>query len=117
MFRQNDNKKLFSTLFLGVYLFVALFAQSFHQHGSSVSLGFKNIQSETTFSEAKDFSHSASCIWCHFVWSGNSVVPEVLALSFYQFVAISEVQEFAVADYSFQKPYQLYLRGPPLYHL
>lgn len=115
MFRNKDIAKFLSTLFLGVYLFVALFAQGLHQHNSPVLLKFAKKDTEKTFSKETLAGHSASCIWCHFLSTGHSVIPAEFPLAFSEAEAVSVVNWFVAHGFNSQSLTAFYLRGPPVY--
>ena len=109
-----QNKTLFSALFLGVYLFVALFSQNFHEHGSNdyfKKFNFKKVEKSVSSSSVQeDLDH---CLSCHFLQEGKIFFGRNFS---YEFHYIEEFQKQNFAQkFSFYQTQRLhfYLRGPP----
>lgn len=99
---------------MSIYLFVVLFSQNLHNHGSGLVLKdfhFKKI--EKTFSTSTHSSEFTDCLSCHIIHDGNSLVPQDFSYSFnnlkYAEQLLSEVQ----LQYHSQNTSVLFLRGPP----
>jgi len=109
MFCKKSSKELFSAFFLALYFFVVLFSQSFHNH-SGFSFSADPVKKEYHSVASSDLSN---CLSCHFLHTGNSLVPQDFEINFtstqfYQQL-LSEVQ----LPYHFAQTQVLFLRGPP----
>ena len=107
-------RRFLATLFTGVYLFVALFSQNFHNHGSGEvfkDFNFKKI--EKTYSNSSFAKNYTDCLSCHLLHDAHSLIPEVFALP----IAISNAfqqQVFAYQQrFSTLEILSIQLRGPP----
>ncbi|WP_312825920.1 hypothetical protein [Epilithonimonas sp.] len=107
-------KNFISVFFAAMYLFVALFSSKLHNHeGESYfrDSGFK--KTEKSISKEVSKSQSGDCLACHFLATGNSLVPEEFVFHFENHTNEAQqtfsVQEkiWSATKYSFQ------LRGPP----
>lgn len=118
MLKKEFIKKLFCALMATVYLFVVLFSQKFHNHGSGKEFqGFHFVKKENTITKAKFSVENIDCLACHIASDGHAVFPEVFNQK------ISFVSEFSVPKPEIQSLY-LYKRselstqrGPPAYSL
>lgn len=114
MFRKNKIQQIFAPIFAGVYLFVVLFSQSFHHHGSGAAFkDFNFKKSEKTFTSNPQLENYSECLSCHILHTGNSLVPEyfnfaVVPVSEFQRELFSFQQRFAKRDF-----FSYQLRGPP----
>ncbi len=116
MLRNKKNQKYLASLFSAIYLFVALFSQSFHDHGSGEA--FKDYQStkaDRTFTDSGTVTHYADCLYCHIVHEGKYISsPEF----FFDAISSEEFQlEFFTVENSFKSIslYNFHPRGPPLF--
>lgn len=115
MVREIEFKRIFATFFGGVYIFVALFSQNFHHHGSAeIFKDFHFKKSEKTFSTDTSVEVFSDCLSCHILHTGNFLVPQDFQLSFLQFgdfqkQIFSYQQRFAKREF-----FYLPLRGPPV---
>ncbi len=107
-------RQFLATLFTGVYLFVALFSQNFHNHGSGeVFKDFHFKKSEKTFSESSFYQNFSDCLSCHILHDGNFLVPEVFQ------VTIANSIDFQQQVFAYQQRFSkleflcIQLRGPP----
>jgi len=107
-------QKIISVFFTAMYVFVALFSSELHNHkGESFfkDSGFK--KTEKSISKEISGNQSGDCLACHFLATGNSLVPEQFTFHFenhtQQTEQIISVQEkiWAQTKFTFQ------LRGPP----
>ena len=114
MFRENTIQKITSTLFSGVYLFIVLFSQNFHEHHRGDL--FKNFhfkKSEKTFTSSHATKAYSDCLSCHFTHDGNAFLTKNNVLVFQstkQFkksVFNYSIGAFCSFSFYFQK------RGPP----
>lgn len=89
MLRNKKNHQFLATLFTAVYLFVALFSQNFHNHGSGeVFKGFHFIKVEKTFTEAPVAISFTDCLSCHILHEGKFIPSQGFvfsAISIYDF--------------------------------
>ena len=118
MVKNKGSQKMLATLFALVYLFVALFSQNFHEHGSGVV--FKDFQikkSEKSFTTSSTVANYSDCLSCHILHDGK-------------FVNFSEISFSAISAKNFQSEITsplcsttrleisfVYLRGPPLFFI
>gem|GEM_PF-193203 len=114
MLRKSYIKKLFSTFVSALYLFVVLFSQDFHNHGNIPM--FKNSDSgkfEKSYSKSDLKSDSSNCLSCHFLYTGNSLIPQEFDFEF------SVSGDCKDENFSYEsrlivsQPQALFLRGPP----
>ena len=114
MLREKKSKNIFATLFGSVYIFVALFSQNFHHHGSAeVFKDFHFKKTEKTFSTNTSVEVFSECLSCHILHTGNSLVPQDFQFSFvkandFQKQIFAYQQRFAKREF-----FYLQLRGPP----
>ena len=72
MLRNRNSQKFLATLFAAVYLFVALFSQNFHDHGSGeVFKHFHFTKVDKTFTTTSDIGHYSECLSCHILHEGK----------------------------------------------
>lgn len=111
---KREHKTWFSTFLLGLYLFVALFSQNFHEHGSSdyfKKFNFKKVEKSVSKSDIQnDFDH---CLSCHFLHEGKVFLGGNFSYEFH-FIEDFQQENFS-QDFSFYQTQLLhfYLRGPP----
>lgn len=114
IFKESRNLKSFvSKLLFGIYFF-ALFSSSFHSHDSAdVFIGFNLKKTENTISKNLAKEKAGDCLACHFLATGNTLIPEEFSITFgvytHQVEQIIAVQEriWSQTKFSFR------LRGPP----
>ena len=114
MLRNPALQKLFSTIFTGVYLFVELFSQNFHDHGSGeVFKDFHFQKTEKTFTTSHLSPDLKDCLSCHFLHGGKTLVPDHFSFDFSKFLDFKE--QFFAFQQRFSKLDIFYfqLRGPP----
>jgi len=107
-------QKSISVFFAVMYMFVALFSSQLHHHnGESFykDSGFK--KTEKSISKEVSQSQSGDCLACHFLATGNSLVPEEFVFHFENHTNEAQ-QTFSVQKkiWSATK-YTFQLRGPP----
>ncbi|MCY0968666.1 hypothetical protein [Chryseobacterium wangxinyae] len=114
IFKESRNLKSFvSKLLFGIYFF-ALFSSSFHSHESSdvfVGFNFKKTENNISKSDAKE--KAGDCLACHFLATGNTLVPEEFNFTFENYT--QEVQQILTLQEKIwsQTKYTFQLRGPP----
>lgn len=118
MLRNKKNQKFLASLFAAVYLFVALFSQSFHDHGSGeVFKDFHFTKADKTFTSSSEVAHYADCLSCHILHEGKYISAQGFffkAISFEEFqLEIGETERIfkPLALFNFQ------LRGPPVFFI
>nr|WP_314494922.1 hypothetical protein [uncultured Chryseobacterium sp.] len=106
-------KSFVSRLLFGIYFF-ALFSSSFHSHDTSdVFIGFNLKKTENNFSKNPAREKAGDCLACHFLATGNTLIPEEFSFTFgnctYEVERIISAQEkiWSQTKFTFQ------LRGPP----
>ena len=114
MLRNRKSQKFLATLFASVYLFVALFSQSFHEHGSGeVFKDFHFTKVAKTFTSAPEVSHYADCLSCHILHEGKYVTAQEF---FFSAISLEVLQSEIFVTESTFIPLTLFnflLRGPP----
>lgn len=114
MLRNKTYRRFAAVLFTGVYLFVALFSQNFHNHGSGeVFRDFNFKKTEKTFSSGHFSTDYTDCLSCHILHDAHSLVPED-----FQFSVLGNEefrnQIFAYGQrFSKLEIFYFQLRGPP----
>jgi hypothetical protein len=118
MLRNTKSQKFLASLFTAVYLFVALFSQNFHDHGSGeVFKDFHFTKVEKTFTNSSKAVHYADCLSCHILHEGKYINSQEFFFS-----AIS-VKDFHLEIFTFEKTfhplalYNFHLRGPPAFFI
>ncbi|MGZ5272976.1 MAG: hypothetical protein ACXWCA_01520 [Kaistella sp.] len=114
MLRIKTYQRCASVIFTAVYLFVALFAQNFHNHGSGEvfkDFNFKNT--EKTYSTSHFSQEFTDCLSCHLLHDGNSLLPEDFQIVFnnpddFQKEIFAYAQRFSKLEIYYSQ-----LRGPP----
>ena len=114
MFREKKVAKIFAPFFAGVYLFVVLFSQNFHHHGSGeVFKDFHFKKSEKTYTINHQLENYSDCLSCHILHAGNSLLPQD-----FNFILLKSA-DFQKEIVSFEKRiekcdfFNFQLRGPP----
>ena len=114
MLKKREHHRILALLFAALYLFVALFSQNFHNHGSGeIYKDYHFKKAEKTFSANTKAAEYTDCLSCHILHDGKYAVPEQFFLSF-GFTAIFQIQfsetEKKISQFSY---FNLQLRGPP----
>ena len=114
MLKNKNTQTFLATLFTGVYLFVVLFSQNFHNHGSGeVFKDFNFKKSEKTYSKGHFAQEFSDCLSCHLLHDGHSLLPEDFQLAFIQTDDFQK-EIFAYAQrFSRLEIRYFELRGPP----
>jgi len=114
IFRENRNLKSFiSKLLFGIY-FLALFSQSFHHHDpADIFKGFNLKKTENAMKEAVAKNKAGDCLACHFLATGNTLVPEEFSLTFDHVSCESELLIAIQERLWKQTKFTFRLRGPP----
>lgn len=114
MLRDKTYRNFFSLLFMSIYLFVVLFSQNLHNHGSGLVLkDFHFQKSEKIFTQSAYSSQSTDCLSCHILHDGNSLVPQDFSYSFKNFKYAEQLLSEVQLSYYSAQPQVLFLRGPP----
>ncbi|MFN1216577.1 hypothetical protein ACKW6Q_06265 [Chryseobacterium kwangjuense] len=114
IFKESRNLKNFiSKLLFGIY-FIALFSQSFHHHDTVdyfKSFNLKKTENTITKAFAKD--KPGDCLACHFLATGNTLIPEEFNFTFEHFT--HEVKQTIALQEKIwsQTKFTFQLRGPP----
>ena len=118
MLRNRKSQKFLASLFAAVYLFVALFSQSFHDHGSGeVFKDFHFTKADKTFTNSSEAAHYADCLSCHILHEGKFVNAQefsfsTIAIEDYQLKIITAEKSFKLLSlFNFQE------RGPPTFFI
>lgn len=118
MLRIKTYHKYAAVIFTAVYLFVALFSQNFHNHGSGeVFKDFNFKKTEKTYSSSHPAQDFTDCLSCHVLHDGNSLIPVGLQFSLNQHVDFQK--EIFAYEQRFSKLEIFYfqLRGPPTHFI
>lgn len=114
MLRNRNSQKSLASLFATVYVFVALFSQNFHEHGSGEMFkDFHFTKVEKTFTSSATVAHYSDCLSCHILHEGK-----YLGFQDFLFSAIS-VEEFQLPIFAAAETFvpitifDCFLRGPP----
>ncbi|MDR6404670.1 MULTISPECIES: hypothetical protein [Chryseobacterium] len=114
IFKESRNLKNFiSKLLFGIY-FLALFSQNFHNHSSEeVFKNFSFKKTENTISKNAVKEKAGDCLACHFMATGNTLVPEEFSFSFESYT--HEVEQILAVQEKIwsQTKFTFQLRGPP----
>lgn len=114
MLRNRKSQKFLASLFTAVYLFVALFSQSFHDHGSGeVFKDFHFTKAEKTFTKSTEVAHYADCLSCHILHEGKYVNSQEF---FFSAISGEDFHLEIFTEESTFSPLSLFnfhLRGPP----
>lgn len=111
---EQSYRKIFSSCCVVLYLFVALFSQNFHNHGSGlVFKDFNFKKSEKTFTESHLVQEFTDCLSCHFLHDGLTLIPDVFKINF------NTSEDFRKEIFAYQQRFSVLeifcfnLRGPP----
>ena len=114
MFRRKETKQIFATLITALYLFVALFSQNFHDHEKIVNFSTSDSSSvEKNTSHSQLQADSGNCLSCHFLYTGNSFIPQEFSFEFHRIKFVAEKICTFDAPIVTIATRVLYLRGPP----
>lgn len=114
MLPNNKSKQFMASLFATVYLFVALFSQSFHDHGSGeVFKDFHFTKSEKTFTNSSAVSNYTECLSCHVLHEGKYFSSNPFHFSTYSFLQVQSEIVTAQTKAYVESLTSYYLRGPP----
>ena len=114
MLRENKLRRIFAVLFTAIYLFVTLFSQNFHHHGSAqIFKDFHFKKSEKTYSPTNFAESLSECLSCHILHTGNSLVPQDFQFSFVKVVDFQhQIFEYQ-RSFAILELFHFQLRGPP----
>ena len=114
MLRNKNSRNFIAVLFAAFYLFVALFAQNFHDHGKGQI--FKDChftKAEKTFTDASSVETSSDCLSCHLLYTGKYIGQEGFIFSAVKPVEEGrEIPDFS-PSFSSPLPSVFHSRGPP----
>jgi len=114
IFKESRQLKSFiSKLMFGIYFF-ALFSSSFHSHDSSdVFIGFNLKKTENTISKNLAKEKVGDCLACHFLATGNTLIPEEFNFTLEHYT--HEVEQILTVQERIwsQTKFTFQLRGPP----
>lgn len=103
-----------AVIFAALYLFVALFSQNFHNHGSGeVFKDFNFKKSEKTYSPGHLSQEFTDCLSCHLLHDGHSLVSEDFQFKFVQPDDFQKEISAYTQRFSKLKFFSFQLRGPP----
>ena len=105
-------KKELALLLSCLYLFVALFSQTFHKH-LEISLGDSVKEMFSKNQDAKIGSDKTSCLSCHFLHTHFSDVPEDFSFKFLSTLIYEREISAYESRFAEVVPTTFYLRGPP----
>ena len=114
IFKGTRSFKIFlSRLMFGIYFF-ALFSQTFHDHDFSDTLKVFNLKkSENSISKTDGAKEKADCLACHFIATGNVLLPEEFSYAIIQHTQ-DATQSFSVQEKVWSNTkFTRQLRGPP----
>lgn len=118
MLRNKKGQKFLASLFTAVYIFVALFSQNFHNHGSGeIFKDFHFTKVEKTFTNSAQAVHYADCLSCHILHEGKYINSQEF---FFSAISIEDFQlEIFSAKKSFNSLalYTYQVRGPPVFFI
>ncbi|WP_292008565.1 hypothetical protein [Chryseobacterium sp.] len=102
-----------SKLLFGIY-FIALFSQSFHNHDAVDYFKSYNLKkADHSASKSLNTEKAGDCLACHFLATGNFIVPEEFHFSFDNYEHEIE-QTIAIQERIWsQTKFTFQLRGPP----
>lgn len=115
MHRSPKYRAMIATFFTGVYIFVALFSQNFHTHGSDRVFHESHFKkTEKSFSASAHFTEFTDCLACHIFHEGKVLLPQefsIFTLSFSEF----QTETFAYERHAVTTEISHHhLRGPPV---
>ncbi len=104
-----------AVIFAALYLFVALFSQNFHNHGSGeVFKDFNFKKSEKTYSKGHFAQEFTDCLSCHLLHDGHSLLPEDFQWTFAQSDDFQKEISAYTQRFSKLEFFSFQLRGPPV---
>lgn len=115
MHRETKYRAITATLLTGVYIFVALFSQNFHTHGSENIFQENHFKkTEKSFSASAHFNEFSDCLACHLFHEGKVLLPKEFAL-FTNLSQAFKTKTFAYEQHAVTSaiPF-IHLRGPPV---
>lgn len=103
-------RRIFSVLFLMGYIFVAFFAQQFHDHEHHSDFN----KTEKAFTQAMD-NDASDCLACHLLYEGKHLSTEDFSLDFIANIVASKVQIESVLQQIIRPKLSKSLRAPPVF--
>lgn len=113
--KKNKNfQKIISVVFAVMYVFVVLFSSELHNHkGESFFKDLGSKKTEKSITKAHSSNQSGDCLACHFLATGNSLVPEQFTFHFENHTQETEQIISAQEKIWEQTKSTIQLRGPP----
>lgn len=113
--KKNKNfQKIISVFITAMYVFVVLFSSELHNHkGESFFKDSGSKKTEKSITKAHSSNQSGDCLACHFLATGNSLVPEQFTFHFQNHTLESEQIISAQEKIWEQTKSTIQLRGPP----
>ena len=114
MLKNKYYQKFLATLFVAVYLFVALFSQNFHNHSSGeVYKDFHFTKFEKTITKSSLVANYTDCLSCHILYTGKYIVDSEFSLTFFQPLEFRQKSTTHGVFFLTKLPKDYFVRGPP----
>lgn len=118
MKNQQLHRKIVAPFLLMAYLFVVLFSQNFHNHGSGeVFRDFHFKKSEKTISANDSVTEYSDCLSCHLMHDGKNLIPQEFGLKFVKDVFFEKRIFSYQPRFSNVQVFGFFLRGPPAFFI
>ncbi len=110
----NQFKTFISVFFAAMYVVVVLFSSELHNHkGQSFYKDSGSKKTEKSITKELSSNQSGDCLACHFLATGNSLVPEEFTFHFENHTQNAEQIISAQEKIWEQTKSTIQLRGPP----
>jgi len=97
-----------------VIYFFALFSQTFHEHDFSDTLKSLHLKkADNSISKSDEKMDKGDCLACHFLVTGNTLMPEEFSLATIHHSQEAELIITAQEKIWAQTKFSFQLRGPP----
>ena len=107
-------QKIISVFFTAMYVFVVLFSSELHNHkGESFYKDSGSKKTEKSITKELSSNQSGDCLACHFLATGNTLVPEQFTFHFENQTQETEQIISAQEKVWEQTKSTIQLRGPP----
>lgn len=107
-------QKIISVFFTVMYVFVVLFSSELHNHkGESFIKDSGSKKTEKSITKVLSNNQSGDCLACHFMATGNTLVPEQFTFHFENHTQQTEQIISAQEKIWEQTKFTFQLRGPP----
>jgi len=113
--KENKNfQKIISVIFTAMYVFVVLFSSELHNHkGESFYKDSGSQKTEKSMTKELSSKQSGDCLACHFLATGNTLLPEAFTFHFENHTQETE-QIIAAQEKVWERTKStIQLRGPP----